>query len=657
MSDDAKATNLVSSGGSLADLLVQTSVDGLTVIDREHRYLLWNRAMEGFSGKRAEEVLGKCAFDVFPFLREIGLAAAAERAFAGETVTAEAVPHQEPDGTFRYYDRLYLPFRGADGEILGMLGIVRDATARRNAEDALRASEAQLRMAVDAGGVGLWRWDFRLDRVKWEDSLCAIFGIPPEAAPPDRATYLTLIHPDDRKRSAERSASGLAAGGWADEYRIIRGDGAVRWVMSQGKVIDSKGENAGVLSARQPIGDVVFGAVIDVTDRREREEQLRQAQKLEAVGQLTAGIAHNFNNVLMGMLPNLEIAARRAPPELAPLLRGVEQSAERAAELVRQLMTYAGRNRPRARSVEPMAALAERTVTLCRTTFDQQIAIEVRADPTAYARVDPAQIEQALLNALINARDAVTEADVSSPRVTLEVDVVREGSPELGGRIGDHVRLRVRDNGVGMAPATANRVFEPFFTTKPVGKGTGLGLATTRTILLEHGGFVTCASEPRKGTTLSLYLRREEAGRASRAPPVADAEPASVRGTETILVVDDEAPIRQLVSLMLSGAGFTAKAAASGEEAIALLRDRQVASEIALVLLDVSMPGISGRALRARLRELAPGARVVYFTGYAFEAADPEDAVLEKPVTEKRLLGTIREVLDRAPSERLSIAK
>jgi PAS domain S-box-containing protein len=343
----------------LAQLLVENGVDGLAAIDREYRYTLWNPAMEQFAGRKASEVLGRNAFEVFPFLRELGLDVALERALAGETVTIYAVPNDLPDGTRRYHDRVYLPIR-ADGAIVGALAIVRDVTAQRQAEDALRAKDAQLRVAVDAAGVGLWSWETRADRVVWEDGMCAIFGLPPGSSPADREAYFALIHPEDRERSAERIRRGIARGRWEDEYRIVRPDGTLRWVLSKASFV----------------GGVALGVVLDVTERHEREEEIRQAQKLEAVGQLTAGIAHNFNNMLMGMLPNLERAALRAPPELAPLLHDAEHSAQRAAQLVQKLMTYAGRNAPKARGVVGVADLVERTVAFCRTTFDQRIAFQ-----------------------------------------------------------------------------------------------------------------------------------------------------------------------------------------------------------------------------------------------------------------------------------------
>ncbi len=230
-------------------------------------------------------------------------------------------------GTFALYYRKAGPFDPA------ALALLRDASAiaaliiqgdRRDA--ALRENEEKLSMAVEATGIGLWSWDVKTDKVAWEAPLSRIFGLPAGEAPKGQAGFLALVHPEDRQRTGEAIVQGVASGRWEDEYRIIRADGAVRWVMAKGTVL--RGEQ----------GSVVLGAVIDVTDRREREEARRQTQKLEAVGQLTAGIAHNFNNMLMGVLPNLALALRRAQPEIAPLLRDAQHATEQAAELVRQLM-------------------------------------------------------------------------------------------------------------------------------------------------------------------------------------------------------------------------------------------------------------------------------------------------------------------------------
>jgi PAS domain S-box-containing protein len=625
-----------SSKRSLAEIVVDSSLDGVAVMDAETRYLLWNRAMERFTGSRADEVLGKRAFDVFPFLRELGLADAFARALAGDTVTTEGVAYVEPDGTRKVYDRVYAPLRTDGHTIDGVLAIVRDSTSRYAALDALRKSEAELRMAVEAGEIGLWSWDPATDTVVWEDALCTIFGLSPDRAPKTRAEYLRLIHREDLSSSEQRIARGVSARGWSDEYRITRADGAVRWVTSKARVIRMEGR------------EVVLGALFDVTDRKERDERSRATQKLETIGQLTAGIAHNFNNVLMGLLPNLELAAKKAPDDLAPLLRSAEASAQRAAEIVRQLMTYAGSNRRAARRVEDLGELAARTVAFARTTFDRRVTIELTVRAAAAAEIDVSQVEQSLLNLLINARDALDGAK-SPPRVEVEVTSVSAGAAELEGRAGTWACLRVSDNGVGMSAETLARIYEPFFTTKEAGKGTGLGLATTHGILRDHGGFIACRSEPGQGATFSLYLPGAVPKAAE--PPAARVPQSAVRPREkgTILVVDDDAPVRSIVGLLLEDAGFDVRSAATGEEALHVLADASVRNDVDLVLLDVSMPGISKPVLREKVRELAPRVPVIYLTGYAHEAGDG-DEVLQKPVSSERLLSAVDSALAARPA-------
>ena len=593
-------------------------------------------------GATLDAVLGKTVYDYTAPGQVAAYRACVEAVL--RTGTAGWIEHeaQLSDGTTAWYETRLGPIR--DGEsVIAVILIATDVSPRKRAARALRESEVKLRMAADASGIGLWSWDMRSDVVAWEPVICGIFGLAPGTAPAGREGFVALVHPEDRSRVAEDIQRGVGVGTWEDEYRIVRADGAVRWVMAKGSVL------------RDAESDIVLGAVIDVTDRKLRDEQLRQAQKLEAVGQLTAGIAHNFNNMLMGVLPNLELALQQAPPALAPLLHGAQHAAQRAADLVRQLMTYAGRNRPAARRAEAIGPLVERTVTMCRTTFDRRIAFESRYDGYARALVDPTQLEQALLNLLINARDALREG-VEAPRLRVEVSLVRAGSPEVTRAEvprGDYVRVRIVDNGKGMDAATLARIYEPFFTTKDTGEGTGLGLATAHAIVREHGGWITCTSTPSFGATFSMYLPSDVSATADEHVP---AKALSARGHETVLVVDDEPRIRQVVALMLEGAGYTARLAASGDQALDMLGNADAAAAVAVILLDVSMPGVPRVDLRERLRVLAPHARVVYFTGYAFEASDAEDAVLEKPVTQAQLLSTIRHVLERksAPDAQLA---
>jgi nitrogen-specific signal transduction histidine kinase/CheY-like chemotaxis protein len=381
-----------------------------------------------------------------------------------------------------------------------------------------------------------------------------------------------------------------------------------------------------------------------VTDRKEHDERLRAAQRLEAIGGLTAGIAHNFNNMLMGLLPNLELAADQAPAHLAPLLGDAKLAAQRAADVVRQLMTYAGRNRPVARTAQPLAPVIERTTAFCRTTFDRRIRLDARCEATTLASFDASQLEQALLNLLINARAARDAPGVAEPTISVAVDVVPSGAPELDGRAGRWLAIRVTDNGAGMDTSTMQRMYEPFFTTKGVGRGTGLGLATTHGIVREHLGFITCRSAPGGGSTFTIHLPAatpEEARRDSeRQMAVVVAAPAS----GTVLVVDDEPAVRRVICRLLEEDGFSVRAAGSGADALQLLADRAVAESIAVVLLDVSMPGLSGPETRTRLREIAPKARVAYLTGYAYQTTDG-DEVVQKPVAADVLLSVVQRLI------------
>lgn len=617
---------------SLAAAVVQSSVDGFAVLDREARCTLWNPAMEQLSGTAASEALGRRAFDMVPFLAE-RLDVAFARVLKGETIAIDGVAHVEPDGTRKVYDQHYLPLRDRGGEIAGVIAIVRNVTPRYAAQEALRTSETKLLMAAEATGIGLWTWDPAADVITWEDTMCALYGRAPGDVPKGRDEYLTCIHPEDRELSRERIARGRAEGHWEHEYRIVRPDGSVRWLGSRTRVVPTDR------------GELVLGAVYDVTERREREERQRWTQRLEIVGQLTAGIAHNFNNLLVGILPTLELASEAAPADLVPLLRIAEQSAQRAATVVRQLMTYAARNHAPSRRSLQVAPLVEGVAAFCRTTLDRRISLEVRCGDAGTADIDPSQIEQAVLNLLINARDALEDGGLVAPKIKVLVETIASGAPELGGRAGDWIAIRVSDNGVGMDPTTTQRIYEPFFTTKPVGRGTGLGLATTQAIMRDHGGFITCQSAPGCGTTFTLHVPSKQ----SLLPPLGATQPQS-KGPQArardrfILVVDDDDTVRAVTKRTLESAGFGVETAASGDEALARLSDASQAPSIELVLLDVSMPGMSGPETRRRLGKVAPHVPVVFMTGYAYRP-EANDTVLEKPVTKAELVSCLRKVL------------
>ena len=385
-----------------------------------------------------------------------------------------------------------------------------------------------------------------------------------------------------------------------------------------------------------------------MAERHLLEEQLRQAQKMEAVGQLTAGIAHNFNNLLQGILGNVSLSLAEAPDLLKPLLEDAESAGNRAAEMVRQLMVFSRQGIQPAYEPVDVAALLRDVVDICRRTFDRRIHIQVR-EPRAPVQVagSRGQLEQTLMNLLINARDALDVGATRQPSIRVSAESVTCGPDERvsGERLkpGAYVRIRVQDSGRGIDPEIRERVFEPFFTTKEVGAGTGLGLSMVYGIVHQHGGAIDCASEPEAGSTFSVYLPvmvREE-----KVYSEADAAPVE-RGAETILVIDDEEVVRRSARLMLEKFGYTVLQAAEGLEGLEVLQ--REGEQIDLVLLDLSMPRMSGQETLEKIRALRSDLKVVLFTGYASEEGEFEgvDGIAQKPFSGRDLVRLIRRALD-----------
>ncbi|MCC7263102.1 MAG: GAF domain-containing protein [Candidatus Latescibacteria bacterium] len=384
----------------------------------------------------------------------------------------------------------------------------------------------------------------------------------------------------------------------------------------------------------------------DITARTQLEAQLRQSQKMEAVGQLTAGIAHNFNNMLQVISGNLHLLHDQVPAALEVHLADAEQSAGRAADMVRQLMVFA---RP-AGTYHPqpldLAALLHHILAICRQTFDQRLQFEVHIAPQLpLAQGYTGQLEQVLLNLLLNARDALEAAANPAPRLRASLQLATPADLPADLESGSYLHLQLSDNGVGMDPDTQARIFEPFFTTKPVGKGTGLGLATVYAIVREHQGRILCTSKRGEGTTFSLLLPARSAAAPAAAP--AAKSTSLPRGTETLLLIDDEELVRRTLGRGLQRAGYRVLEGANGEEGLAIVQ--REGKQLALVLLDLSMPGLSGLEVLERLGQLETRPRVVLLTGYA---ADPSqyagaDEVLQKPLKIADLVHRVRQLLDR----------
>jgi CheY-like chemotaxis protein len=374
---------------------------------------------------------------------------------------------------------------------------------------------------------------------------------------------------------------------------------------------------------------------VDLSDRKRVRQQPILAQKMEAVGQLTAGISHNFNNILSAILPNLQLAARHVSADGEKFLQNAQAATEKAAELVAELMVVAGRRDVTTEVALDLDVVAERVVRICRTTFGSWIQLDFATDDDSHVVLgNEGHIEQVLLNILINARDALETVSISGPRIVIELET-REAS---AGRP-EEVVLRITDNGPGMEPPVLARIFEPFYTNK--GKGTGLGLATAYAIVNDLGGSISCSSVPRRGAEFEIVFPAHAGAAANEAERRV---PTFVGGTETILVVDDDHLVRKVISAALQDAGYQVVQAVGGNEAL----EAQIGDEsFDLVVLDLSMPELTGDQVLKVMRGRNPEIKVLVFTGQADAKADEMDvALLQKPAGINDLLQAVRQAID-----------
>jgi CheY-like chemotaxis protein len=379
------------------------------------------------------------------------------------------------------------------------------------------------------------------------------------------------------------------------------------------------------------------------------EEQLRNAQQLEAIGRLAGGVAHDFNNILSIIMGHgeLMLANTKTDAESRNGLEQIRKAAERAAALTQQLLAFSRKQVLQPKVMDLNEAVAEVQKMLTRV-IGEDIELVASLDPSlASVRVDPGQVEQVLMNLAINARDAMPHGGkIVMETANLEVDGERAGSLEL--TAGRYVLLQVSDTGHGMDAATMGHIFEPFFTTKRMGKGTGLGLATVYGIVKQSGGSILVESEAGRGSTFRIYLPAADSGTRKRQETTAGV--VVVGGTETILVVEDETDLRELTRIFLEGYGYRVLQASSAEQAIETTE--RFGERIDLLLTDVIMPGMSGRRLAEEVLRRRPQTKIVYMTGYTDDMVvqhrvlEPGVQLLQKPFSKAELAGKVRATLD-----------
>ncbi len=612
------------------------------VVDFCYRYL--NAAGLRLVGRSEGQMLGRRMLEVFPGLRGTDLFAA----YVHVAETAEPLQREVTysadglDGGFRV-----IGVRVGDGIALTFS----DVTTRLRAEAALRASEERYALVARATSSVIWDWNLVSGLHTWSAAGQATFGYPPDAMSAAIDWWYAGIHPDDR----ERVIAGIqrviddADGGqeWRDEYRFRRGDGQYADVTDRGFLV----RDAGGAALR------MVGTMADVTAQRQLEAQLRQAQRMEAVGQLAGGIAHDFNNLLMVIAGNLEFARADLPAAhpVRPDLDEIGHATERARALVRQLLTFS-----RKRPLQPQPVRLGDVVTgaerMLRRVIGEEIVLDVAVDaPDAVVVADPGQLEQVLMNLAVNARDAMLTPLHGHPgtggTLLIQVDAVTlapAAARAAGGLAPGHwARLRVRDSGHGMDAETRAKAFEPFFTTKAVGQGTGLGLATVFGIVRQAGGAVRVESVPGDGTTITILLPAAEGAAAPVTPPATPPPPGA---RTTVLLVEDEAPVRTMLRRLLERHGYTVIDARHGADALQLWRGHGI--DVDALVTDLRMPEMGGRELAALLRADRPDLPVILMSGYADRlgvggapSAEASEVFVDKPFTADMLLAALDRVL------------
>ncbi len=495
-----------------------------------------------------------------------------------------------------------------------------DITAHRQALEDLRGADERLTLALHAARMGAWQFEVATQQVIWSSSVEDVFGVPRGSFDGSFDTYLAMIHPEDRSRTQAAIAASLADPK-GDDFHVqhrIRGPRGERWLECHARIF----RDAHGAATR------MAGVAIDVTEARIRELEVRQAQRLEAIGRLAGGIAHDFNNALTAISTAAALAGR-AGREPRGELTMIQEAVERAARLTRQLLAFA-RRRAIGVSTFDLGELVDGLRPLLGHLLGERIELVVEVAPGPWpVRADHGQLEQVLLNLVVNAGDAIAETG----RVCVAVAAAPGGA--------DAVVVSIEDDGAGMTTEVLQHVFEPFFTTKE--RATGLGLASAYGTVEQHGGRIDIRSAVGAGTRVevTLPLNREQVATAAPAPaPVARA------GAETVLLVEDDAAVRELARRTLTEQGYQLLVARDGLEALEVVAGRL--DDVAIVVTDVIMPRLGGIPLIRRLRAQRPSLRVLLTSGYAPNADVTASDLpkLDKPYTPATLARAIRAQLD-----------
>jgi two-component system, cell cycle sensor histidine kinase and response regulator CckA len=613
-------------------------------LDTGGRCRTWNTGVERLLGYKKEEFIGLPVADLYSpedrvdgaLDRELRAAEESGR-FSGERWIVRK------DGT-RFPAMVSLAsVLNRRGQLRGFSKKVHDLTENKQVEEELGRSREALDLTNEAAGLGTWDHNLLTGELHLDARAKALLGFPPEA-PTSYPDWTAAIHPDDQPAAEEVLDRALREHQpFSTEYRVVWPDGSVHWLAVIGR--GSYSPTAGRAMRMR-------GILLDMTERKRTEEQLQEFMRLEAIGRLAGGIAHDLNNMLVAILGFSDLLAQSMVPTDPRLedVRQINDAAERSAELTRQLLAFARRELIQPRKLD-LNAIVRYAGGMLRPVLGENISLDMQlSSQVGPIHADPGRVEQILMNLVLNSRDAMPrggQVTVETAGVTLEPD----GSPwqqqSEAPPSGQYAMLAVTDTGHGMDPGTLQHIWEPFFTTKPAGKGTGLGLSVVYGSVKQSGGFVWVNSEVGRGTIVRVYwpLMAQESEQPAPAPTPKPAE----RGSETLLVVEDERVVRALIVRSLTGLGYNCVEAGNGDEALLVLQQQK---HIDLVITDVVMPGTSGGDLGWLLADRYPDLPVLYTSGFADNDVvrrgllDVGRPFLQKPFAPRELARKVREVLE-----------
>ena len=621
----------------------ETSIYGSPVpiiaVDVESRVTMWNPAAEALFGWSESEVLGKRN----PIIPEDGLAEAARlhaRVRSGETLRGIETTRQKRDGSLLTISMSAAPIRDASRNVKGILGFLADISDQKRSEKALRQAEEKYRSIFENTMEGIYQTTPDGKYISANPALARMLGF-------DSPEELIYSRRDIRNQEyvnpemhTEFVATMREHGSVQDfEYEAYRKDGKAIRVSENARVV------------RNSDGEILYfeGTVEDITHRRELEQQLRQMQKIEAIGRLAGGVAHDFNNILMAISSYAELLEQKLPDPTARRYAGeIVKATDRGSSLTEGLLTFSRKQVPSPKVLDLNALISEE-IKMLKRLIPENIELQfVAGAEIGRVKADPSQVQQVLMNLIINSRDAMPNGG----RLVIETANSEFGRADgcfvNQPSAGKYVMVAVNDNGCGMTAETKSHIFEPFFTTKEQGKGTGLGLAIVFGIVKQSGGQIFVHSEPDIGTTFKIYFPLVETE-----IQMADKEELNqpITGTETILLVEDEDGVRESAAEFLRESGYTVLTAKKGPDALHVAEhyDRP----IHLLLTDLIMPQMSGRELSEKMAGIRPEIRVLFMSGYSNnllanqEGVDPEYSLLQKPFRLAALGRRVREVLGR----------